>query len=164
MTILGVDPGIARTGYALVRDDSGRLTALAYGCVTTSSRKPEAVRLQELKDRFDEILAEFNPQVLASEKLLFNTNVTTAICVGRAQGVVFLAAAKHSIPICEYTPLEIKQAVAGYGRAGKAQVQEMVRRILKLHEIPRPDDAADALAVCIAHAAGRRMREAAGGS
>lgn len=162
MTILGIDPGLANCGYAVIRDDSGDLSALAYGCVSTSAKKPEPQRLAEIHAAIEEIMDEFRPDVVACEKLLFNTNVTTAISVGRAQGMVFLAAAKKSLQVHEYAPLEIKQAVAGYGGADKRQVQEMVKRLLGLKEDPKPDHAADALAVCIAHSANRRIREAAG--
>lgn len=161
MTILGIDPGLANCGYAVVREERGELSAAAYGCISTSSKKGEPARLAEIHKAIQEIIRKYRPDVVASERLLFKTNVTTAISVGRAQGVVFLAADKRALDVHEYTPMEIKQAVAGYGGADKRQVQQMVKKLLRLDEDPKPDHAADALAVCIAHAANRKMREAA---
>jgi crossover junction endodeoxyribonuclease RuvC len=161
MTILGIDPGLANCGYAVVLEEKGKLSALTWGCITTSAENEEPERLAAIHRAVEEIIKEHKPDIVACEKLLFNTNVTTAISVGRAQGVVFLAAAGGGLPVCEYAPLEIKQAVAGYGGADKAQVKQMVKRLLGLSEDPKPDHAADALAVCIAYSASRRLKEAA---
>ncbi len=155
--VLGIDPGTATTGYGLVRireDDS--LEAIEYGVIQTSAKTPAHERLALLYDRLSEILLLHRPQGCAVEKLFFQRNVTTAIAVGQARGVILLALAQAKLDVAEYTPNEIKLAVAGYGSAGKRQVQEMVRVLLTLDDIPRPDDAADALAVAITHLHTRR--------
>jgi len=152
MLAIGIDPGTATTGYGLVRvKPDGGLLAVAYGVITTPKNTPAAERLVMLYDQLQEILREQRPDTAAVEKLFFQKNVTTAISVGQARGVVMLALAQAGLEVFEYTPNEIKQAVAGYGSAGKRQVQEMVRVLLTLDDIPRPDDAADALAVAITH-------------
>ncbi len=160
MLVIGIDPGTAITGYGLVReraDDS--LEAVAYGVITTPARMPMPERLQRLFHQLQEILLLHRPEGGAVEKLFFQRNVTTAMTVGQARGVVLLALAEAGLAVAEYTPMEIKQAVAGYGGAPKRQVQEMVRALLGLEDIPRPDDAADALAVAICHLHSARMRQ-----
>jgi crossover junction endodeoxyribonuclease RuvC len=152
MIVIGVDPGTAITGYGLVRERSdGQVEAVAYGVVTTPARTPLPERLQMIYRGLQEVVSEYAPKSAAVEKLLFGRNVTTAMSVGQARGVALLALADSGLTIAEYAPMEIKQAVAGYGNADKTQVQEMVRLLLELDEIPRPDDAADALAVAITH-------------
>lgn len=148
---LGIDPGTARLGYGIIQ---GGLNPklIDAGLIETWPDEPMADRLVTLYDGVRELLAEYQPDVLAIEQLFFARNVTTAITVGQARGVVILAAAQSAVPVAEYTPSEIKQAVTGYGKADKPQMQEMVRMILKLNTIPQPDDAADALAVAICHA------------
>jgi len=150
--VLGIDPGTATTGYGLVRDlDDGSLEAVEYGIIQTPAGMPAHQRLSQLFHRLNEILALHRPDGCAVEKLFFQRNVSTAIAVGQARGVVMLSISEAGLEVAEYTPNEVKQAVAGYGGAGKKQVQEMVRVLLGLPEIPRPDDAADALAIAITH-------------
>jgi crossover junction endodeoxyribonuclease RuvC len=152
MLVLGIDPGTATTGFGLVREnEDGSLVVADYGVILTLPGQPMPQRLLELYQKLKEILLLHHPQSSAVEKLFFQRNVRTAISVGQARGVALLALAEAGIPVAEYTPLEIKQAVAGYGSAEKNQVQQMVRALLNLTDIPRPDDAADALAVAICH-------------
>jgi len=150
MVTLGVDPGTARLGYGVVRGGE-RPRALAAGVVETLSTTPMPERLAVLYDALVDLIAEHRPAALAVEQLFFARNVTNALSVGQARGVVLLAAAKNGLTVAEYTPAEVKQAVAGYGRADKGQMQEMVRLTLGLEAPPRPDDAADALAVALCH-------------
>jgi len=152
LIILGIDPGIAIVGYGLVEVNGGRLCARDYGCIRTANTKPAATRLAAIYDNLNKVIKANNPQVMAIEELFFNKNSRTVIAVGQARGVALLAAAHAGLTIAEYTPLEVKQAVTGVGRASKEQVQRMVQVLLKLDSIPRPDDTADALAVAICHA------------
>jgi crossover junction endodeoxyribonuclease RuvC len=159
MVVLGVDPGIAITGYGVVKEDeSGELVLVDYGAILTSKNLPLTARLIELHQKLTEILFLHHPQSGAVEKLFFQKNVRTAMSVGQARGVALLAFGQAGVPITEYTPLEIKQAVTGYGGADKNQVQQMVRTLLTMEQIPRPDDAADALAVAICHIHSMKMR------
>lgn len=152
MLALGLDPGTATTGYGLVRLlPDGSLMAVKYGIISTPKNTPDAERLVMLYDQLQEIVREHEPDTSAVEKLFFQRNITTAITVGQARGVMLLSLAQAGLEVFEYTPNEIKQAVAGYGSAGKRQMQEMVRVLLELNSIPKPDDAADALAVAITH-------------
>ena len=151
MLILGIDPGIATTGYGLVRERNGSLEAVAYGAIITPAKHPTPSRLQMIYRDLAALVAEHGPSSAAMEKLFFSRNVSTAMSVGQARGVSLLALADGGLEIAEYAPNEVKQAVAGYGGADKSQVQEMVRLLLNLDERPRPDDAADALAVAICH-------------
>lgn len=152
MLVIGIDPGTATTGYGLVRDnEDGSLAMVDYGVILTSPALSMPQRLLELHQRLLEILLLHRPHSGAVEKLFFQRNVTTAISVGQARGVALLALAESDLPVAEYTPLEVKQAVVGYGGADKNQVQQMVRAVLGLDVIPHPDDAADALAIAICH-------------
>lgn len=152
MLVIGIDPGTATTGYGLVREGpDGSLQVLDYGVILTPPDLPMPERLLELYRKLTELLLLHRPESSAVEKLFFQRNVRTALSVGQARGVALLALAEAGLPIGEYTPLEVKQAVAGYGGADKNQVQQMVRSLLDLPDIPRPDDAADALAVAICH-------------
>lgn len=152
MMVIGIDPGTAITGFGLVQEEEdGSLRVIDYGAIQTSPGIAMPERLLSLYERLREILLLHRPESGAVEKLFFQRNVTTAISVGQARGVALLTLAQMNLPVMEYTPLEIKQAVAGYGGAGKQQVQQMVRALLQLDDIPRPDDAADALAVAICH-------------
>jgi crossover junction endodeoxyribonuclease RuvC len=152
MLVIGIDPGTASTGYGLVREhQDGRLTAVDYGVISTPSQSLVHERLLQLFNRLQDILGIHNPECGAVEKLYFNRNVSTAMSVGQARGVVLLALAQENLSVGEYTPREVKQAVAGYGNADKKQVQEMVKAILGLEHLPQPDDAADALAIAICH-------------
>lgn len=152
MLILGIDPGTAITGYGLCSVESDKIKVLDYGCIRTTSKENAALRLLKVYETLEQLIREKQPQHLAVEQLFFNKNVRTALIVGQARGVVLLAAAKANIPVWEYTPLQVKQAVTGYGQATKKQVQEMVRLFLNLSELPQPDDIADALAIAICHA------------
>ena len=149
---LGIDPGTATTGYGLVRlEPDGGLVAVSYGIITTPKDASASARLEMLYDQLRTLLKKHKPETAAVEKLFFSRNVTTAIAVGQARGVALLALHQAGLEIFEYTPNEVKQAVAGYGSADKRQVQEMVRTLLLLDSIPKPDDAADALAIAITH-------------
>lgn len=149
MRCLGIDPGTARMGYGVVDDSAGSSRALAYAAIETRPELAMPLRLQALYRGVEGLLREYRPDVLAVEELFFGRNVTTAIFVGQARGVVLLAAANNGVPVAEYTPAQVKQAVSGYGRAAKPQVEAMVCRLLGLREPPRPDDVADALAVAL---------------
>jgi crossover junction endodeoxyribonuclease RuvC len=152
MRILGIDPGIATLGYAVIQKNGPNLTAIECGAITTPTHMHTPQRLRILYENLTELLERLQPDELATERLFFAKNETTAFSVGRAIGVVLLAAAQRSLPWTEYTPPQIKQAVTGYGSADKKQVQYMVQRILSLTSPPKPDDAADAAAVAICHA------------
>lgn len=160
--VLGIDPGTATTGYGLVRDrEDGSLESVAYGAILTSPTLAAHQRLAVLFHQLNDLLLLHRPNYCAVEKLFFQSNVKTAIAVGQARGVVLLAISEVGLDLSEYTPNEIKLAVTGYGSAGKKQVQEMVRVLLSLPDIPKPDDAADALAIAITHLHTRRFSEAA---
>lgn len=160
MLTLGLDPGTATTGYGLVRlEPDGSLLAIKYGIITTPKNTPAPERLVILYEQMQGLLRKHKPKTVAVEKLFFQRNVSTALAVGQARGVMLLSLAQAGLEVFEYTPNEIKQAVAGYGSAGKRQMQEMVRVLLALDDIPRPDDAADALAVAITHLHSARMLE-----
>ncbi|MBI3764547.1 MAG: crossover junction endodeoxyribonuclease RuvC [Chloroflexi bacterium] len=158
MIVIGIDPGTARTGYGLVREIDTGLTLVTYGVIETPSDAPMPERLQTIYRGLRALLTLHGPASGAVEKLFFARNVTTAMTVGQARGVAMLALADAGIAVGEYTPLEVKQAVAGYGRADKIQMQTMVRTLLALPEVPRPDDAADALAVAICHLHSAKMK------
>ena len=155
--VLGIDPGTATIGYALVRNlPDGNCEAVDYGVITTPREDSAPARLVQLYEELNEILSLHRPDSAAVEKLFFQKNISTAIAVGQARGVVMLALAQAGLEVGEYTPNEVKQAVTGYGSADKKQVQEMVRVLLSLDKIPKPDDAADALAIAITHLNTRR--------
>jgi crossover junction endodeoxyribonuclease RuvC len=160
MITLGIDPGTAITGYGIIREEQdGCLTVVEYGVIRTSADQTQADRLVRLYQKLKELILLHRPQIGAVEKLFFERNVRTALNVGQARGVALLAMAESGLKIGEYTPLEIKQAVAGYGGADKNQVQQMVKTILGLEVIPHPDDAADALAVAICHIHSVKIRD-----
>ncbi len=150
MITLGIDPGTAILGYGVVEGDDPP-GVVAYGVLRTANDEPMHHRLVRLYDGVRDLIARYHPDVVAIEQLLFGRNVTTAIAVGQARGVVMLAAAQAGLELAEYTPARVKEAVVGYGKADKQQVQEMVRILLKLATVPQPDDAADALAIAICH-------------
>jgi crossover junction endodeoxyribonuclease RuvC len=152
MRILGIDPGVAIVGFGIIDRAGHKLTPVQYGCITTEAHTDPALRLQQIFHTTLQLIDRYQPQEMAIEKLFFNRNVTTALSVGQARGVLMLAGMERGLKMSEYTPLQVKQAVVGYGQAEKRQVQEMVRMFLKLKEIPKPDDAADALAIAICHA------------
>ncbi|NLB18713.1 MAG: crossover junction endodeoxyribonuclease RuvC [Syntrophomonadaceae bacterium] len=151
MLVLGFDPGTALTGYGLVSKDGSRLTPVNYGVIRTSAKTDFAARLVQIYQEAGEIIARFQPQTVVVEEVFFNNNAKTFSTVSQARGALILAAALSGIEVAEYTPLQVKQAVVGYGQAEKQQVQKMVKSILKMDDIVRPDDAADALAIAICH-------------
>jgi crossover junction endodeoxyribonuclease RuvC len=151
MCILGIDPGTATTGYGIIKETHTGVESLDYGIISTSPEVSMEKRLLKIYQEIKRILILHRPDSCAVEKLFFRRNVTTAISVGQARGVILLAMAEENVSLAEYTPNEIKQAVAGYGAAGKRQIQIMVQNILNLKEMPKPDDAADALAIAICH-------------
>lgn len=149
---LGIDPGTATTGYGVVaQSTTGEFGLLACGVIRTEANVAMHLRLRELFEDLQSLIREFSPDSMAVEKLFFGKNVTNAISVGQARGTALLAAALHDLQVAEYTPAEIKQSIAGYGNADKRQIQEMVQRLLDLPEIPRPDDAADGVAIALCH-------------
>jgi len=155
--VLGIDPGTAITGYGVVGEVQGELQPLAFGVIKTPANQPLPRRLQLIYRAISDLAEEWKPTAAAVEELFFSRNVRTAMSVGHARGVTLLALANAGLDVAEYTPLAIKQAVTGYGNADKAQMQEMVRLLLRLDRVPRPDDAADALAVAICHLHSARL-------
>src|SRR4028119_604234 len=156
-TILGIDPGTATMGWGVIRQEGSRLRYVQHGAITTPSNWTMPRRLGRLFDGVTQLPEGGGPDTVAVEELFFNTNVTTAITVGQARGVALLAAYRAGIEVAEYTPLQVKQAITSCGRADKRQVQEMVKSLLNLREIPKPDDAADGLAIAVCHAFSSRM-------
>ena len=152
MIILGIDPGYAIVGYGIVSYVGNKFTTLTYGAVTTKAGMDFSLRLKKIYDDVTELLIKYKPDAMSIEKLFFTNNAKTAIDVAQARGVILLAAMNQNVPVYEYTPLQVKQAVVGYGRAVKAQIMEMTRVLLHLDSVPKPDDTADALAMAICHA------------
>ncbi len=161
MIVLGIDPGIAIVGYGIIKYEGNKFCTIDYGAVTTSSSLELPDRLCIIYKEICELIELHKPDVIAIEELFFNTNVKTAIAVGHGRGVAILAGANAGIKVYEYTPLQVKQAVVGYGRATKSQVQQMIKAILCLDKIPKPDDVADALAIAVCHAHSARFNEKA---
>jgi crossover junction endodeoxyribonuclease RuvC len=155
--VLGIDPGTAITGFGLVREEEEGLALVAYGVITTAANQPLPERLQTIYQGLAKVARQHQPQQAAVEELFFSRNARTALSVGHARGVALLALADAGLPIYEYKPLEVKQAITGYGGADKGQVQEMVRLLLNLDHVPQPDDAADAVAVAVCHIHSARM-------
>lgn len=151
MRVMGIDPGIGIVGCAVMKEEKGRVTLSHAQAITTIANSPIASRLMTIYDEIGKLIAAFHPEVGALESLFFNTNITTAFTVGQARGVVQLALAQAHIPVIEYSPMQVKMAITGYGRADKNQIQMMVKQILKLPEILKPDDVADAAAVALTH-------------
>ena len=152
MRILGIDPGLATVGWAVIDSTRGRLTPVAYGAILTPAHTDIEARLLMIKSDLEAIISKYEPEEMAIEELFFNTNITTGIAVAEARGVILCTAHAEGVKISEYTPLQVKQAVVGYGRAEKQQVIAMVTTILKLKSPPKPDDTADAVAIAICHA------------
>lgn len=152
MRILGLDPGNAITGFGVIRAEKGQYILEEYGALRTNAGIPQHIRLKLLYEQAIELLERVAPEQVAIEELFFNRNTTTAVPVGQARGVLLLACAQKELPVAEYTPLQVKQALTGYGRAEKQQIQYMVARLLHLDGVPKPDDAADALAIAMTHA------------
>ncbi|MEI7640005.1 MAG: crossover junction endodeoxyribonuclease RuvC [bacterium] len=159
MIIIGIDPGTARMGYGVIEVKGGVSKALNYGLIETSKDMVMPMRLKKIYDALTGIIAKSGASEFAIEQLFFNTNVTTAITVGQARGVAILAAANAGLEIFDYTPLQVKMALTGYGRADKNQVQQMVKLLLTLKAIPKPDDTADALAIALCHAGSRKLNK-----
>lgn len=158
MRVIGIDPGTAITGWGVVDGDGSRLTAVAYGVVTTPAGTPLPQRLQTIYRELSEIAQTWQPETSAIEELFFSKNAKTALAVGHGRGAAMLALANAGLSVVEYKPLEVKQAITGHGGADKYQMQQMVKLLLELDDIPRPDDAADALAVAICHLHSARLR------
>ena len=152
MRILGIDPGVAIVGFGLIESDRGSLRMLQYGAITTPAGQPLAARLLQISRDMEELIQSFQPDEMSIEELFFSKNITTGIAVAHGRGVILLACEDAGVKIFEYTPLQVKQSVVGYGRAEKSQVMDMVRRICGLKSVPRPDDAADAVALALCHA------------
>ena len=152
MIILGIDPGLATVGWGVIESIRGNKRAIAYGAILTPPHTDIEARLLMIQNDIEEIIKKYKPDEMAIEELFFNTNITTGIAVAEARGVILCTAHRLGVKISEYTPLQVKQAVVGYGKAEKKQVMDMTRRLLNMKEIPRPDDAADALALAVCHA------------
>ncbi len=151
MRILGIDPGVATIGFGLVEAERARSRLFRYGVITTPAGLPLSTRLYQISQDMNQLIEQFKPDEIAVEELFFSKNITTGIAVAHGRGVILLEAERSGVPVFEYTPMQVKQAVAGYGGADKRQVMLMTQRLLKMKEIPRPDDAADALAIAICH-------------
>ncbi len=156
MRIIGIDPGTGILGFGVIDVERGKATLVDAGVIRTPAKEDDAIRLQTIFDELTDIITETKPAHMSVEKLFFAQNVTTAMTVAQARGVVLLCGRQAGLEIFEYTPLQIKQALTGYGRAEKKQMQEMVRVVLQLKEVPKPDDCADALAAAITHSMTRR--------
>ena len=151
MVILGIDPGVATIGFGVINAERQKNTLIQYGTITTPAGIPLASRLLQISNDMEELIHLFQPDEMAIEELFFSTNITTGISVAHGRGVILLAAEKLRVPVFEYTPIQVKQAVVGYGKADKKQVMLMTQRLLHMNRLPRPDDAADALAIAICH-------------
>lgn len=152
LRILGIDPGIAIVGFGVLDCDKGKQTMVQYGAINTEAGLPLATRLMQIQTDLEQLILQFRPDEIAIEELFFSKNITTGIAVAHGRGIILYTAEKLGVPIYEYTPMQVKQAVVGYGLAEKRQVMDMVKRILKLKAVPKPDDAADALAIALCHA------------
>lgn len=152
MRILGIDPGIAIVGFGVLDYEGNKFSVVDYGAVTTKAGEKLSDRLRNIYEDINVLIEKYRPDAFAIEELFFNTNVKTAISVAHGRGVIVLAASSQGLPVYEYTPLQVKQAVCGYGRADKPQIQRMVKSLLNLNAVPKPDDVADALAIAICHA------------
>lgn len=151
MLVIGIDPGLATVGFGVIRTEKNVITTVSYGCIKTSAEEQKPRRLLEIYTEVIALFEKYSPEAIAVEKLFFNKNVTNAMSVSEARGVIVLAAQQKHIPVFEYTPLQVKQAITGSGRADKKQMQEMIKRLLNLKEIPKPDDAADGLSIALCH-------------
>jgi crossover junction endodeoxyribonuclease RuvC len=151
MIIIGIDPGLATVGFGVIQKVEEKIIPVSYGCIRTSAEKQTSERLLEIYNETKALFEKYNPQIVAIETLFFNKNVTSAMRVSEARGVILLAAQQKQIPLFEYTPAQIKQAITGTGHADKQQMQEMITRLLGLDELPRPDDAADGLSIALCH-------------
>ena len=152
MIILGIDPGVATIGFGVIKAQRGKNTLIQYGVITTPPGIPLSSRLLQISDDMEELIRTFHPDEMAVEELFFTKNITTGIAVAHGRGVILLSAERLGVPVFEYTPMQVKQAVVGYGKAEKRQVMDMTRRLLNLSAVPKPDDAADAVAIALCHA------------
>ena len=152
MYILGIDPGFGRVGYGIIEYRNNKYRPVEYGCITTEAGEKLSVRLKKIHEDLEEVISRYSIDAASVESLFFNTNITTGIQVAEARGVILLTLEEHNIQINEYTPLQVKQALIGYGRADKVQIKNMVKELLKLEKMPRLDDTTDALAIAICHA------------
>lgn len=159
MRIFGVDPGTARVGWAVIETENAKISTLSYGCIETEKTLSPQLRLLAIHTRLLTLIAKYQPEVLSLEDLFFATNAKTAISVGQARGVILLVAAQQKVPVVSYTPLTVKRTICGSGNADKLQVQKMVMRQLHLAQVPKPDDAADALAIAMTHAFSHKLKE-----
>jgi len=157
MIILGIDPGTATTGYGVIETEGNTFRVIDYGCILTKANSPLEERLEKINLELEILIKKYQPYEVAVEELFFSNNAKTAMAVGQARGVVLLTCKKNHCAIAEYTPNQVKNAICGYGKADKCQVQNMVKMFLNLKEVPKPDDAADALAIAICHANSRKM-------
>ncbi|MCX9015029.1 MAG: crossover junction endodeoxyribonuclease RuvC [Candidatus Methanoperedens sp.] len=151
MIVIGIDPGLATVGFGVIQKNGHDIKPVSYGCIRTSSKKQTPDRLLEIYDETCGLFDKYAPECIAIERLFFNKNVTNAMSVSEARGVVLLAARQRNIPVYEYTPLQVKQGITGSGKADKRQMQEMIKALLKLDELPKPDDAADGLSIALCH-------------
>jgi crossover junction endodeoxyribonuclease RuvC len=152
MIVIGIDPGLARMGFGVLEVNHGEIRAVCYGCVETSAKEPcTSKRLVKIYNEVETLFEKYRPAHLSLEKLFFSRNITSALGVSEVRGIILLAAEQRNIPVTEYTPNQVKQAITGSGRADKRQMQEMIKRLLRLSEIPAPDDAADALSIALCH-------------
>ncbi len=158
MRILGIDPGIGRTGWGVIEVQNSNLKVQSFGCIETASTNAIGERLTQLFDEIERLIVEYKPDAVGIEELFFNTNSKTAFVVGQARGVIMLAVARKKIPLAIYTPLQVKMAVTGYGRAEKKQVGQMIKILLKLETIPKLDDTTDALAIAVTHAFSYKLK------
>lgn len=159
MYILGIDPGFGRVGYGIIEYKYNKYRVLEYGCITTPTGETLSSRLKKIHDDLQEVISRYNIDAAAVESLFFNTNITTGIQVAEARGVILYCLEKNGIKINEYTPLQVKQALVGYGRAEKTQIKKMVKEMLKLEKMPKLDDTTDALAIAICHANSNKYNE-----
>lgn len=158
MIIMGVDPGTARVGWGVIEEKTGKISAVAYGCITTDKKDNPSIRLLQIFNAFKKLLTTHTPDAVSVEDLFFATNAKTAIAVGQARGVILLAAAEARIPVASYSPMMVKKTMCGSGSADKAQVGKMITILLKLKDLPKPDDTTDALAIATTHAFSYRMK------
>ncbi len=156
MIVIGIDPGLATVGFGVIQSENNCIIPLSYGCIRTPPGKQTPERLLDRYTEINELFEKYSPEIIAMERLFFTNNVTSAMNVSEARGVIFLAAQQKGIPVVEYTPAQVKQAITGSGRADKRQMQEMITRLLGLDEIPRPDDAADGLSIALCHINARK--------
>jgi crossover junction endodeoxyribonuclease RuvC len=159
MKILGIDPGIGRVGWGIIEDIGGKQRMIDVGCMETPSNHAPETRLEAIHDFFRKLITDYKPDQVSIEQLFFATNARTAFSVGQARGVIVLAVSECGVPMTSYTPLQVKLTVTGYGQADKKQIQMMVKSLLKLKEVPKPDDAADALAIALTHAFSYKLKE-----